>query len=200
MLFGLVPLVLTVEGYLARRKWSGVVGQVMGWVAAAALAFCAVWPAMWVAPVGTLRSVVEGAFSQGLSPHESSNYFVGSVRPDPGAAFYPIAWLFRTTPWVMIGLATLVRRRSGVRLAGTWGLGLFVVAYLVLGTVSAKKFDRYLLPVFPVLDICAGMGLASLAAAVSFWKGAARKWALPFAAATTLLLLLPAQPYAPGVL
>ncbi|NJO07931.1 MAG: hypothetical protein HC876_21775 [Chloroflexaceae bacterium] len=41
-------------------------------------------------------------------------------------------------------------------------LALFVLAFLLMITLSAKKFDRYLLPVFPTLNILAAVGLVGL--------------------------------------
>ena len=123
----------------------------------------AIWPALWRQPVSTLRQVVEGGLRQGLIPHEYSNFFWFARRPDPGPAFAPVAWLFRTTPLVLLGLTGMAvgtLRRDDRRIA-IW-VALLVLAYALIVTVSRKKFDRYLLPVFPLCAILAahGLGLA----------------------------------------
>jgi 4-amino-4-deoxy-L-arabinose transferase-like glycosyltransferase len=40
---------------------------------------------------------------------------------------------------------------------------LFVAAFIVMMSLSAKKYDRYLLPVYAPLDLLSGLGWASLA-------------------------------------
>jgi hypothetical protein len=41
-------------------------------------------------------------------------------------------------------------------------LGLFVVLFTLFMSLGAKKFDRYLLPVYPALDLLAGVGWAAV--------------------------------------
>jgi hypothetical protein len=66
----------------------------------------------------------------------------------------------------------------------------YVLLFLLLMTIPGKKFDRYILPVFPVLNILAALGYVRLAAAVS------RRWlanrAQAVARAVPLLYLLAA--------
>ena len=121
------------------------------------------WPALWVEPLGTLRKVFSTAVGYAEKPHHGGNYFWFAIRADPGPAFYPVAWAFRTTPWVMVGLASLAivaRKRALWRRVGP--LLLFVVAFCAFMTMGAKKFDRYLLPAFLPLDILAAVGWMAL--------------------------------------
>jgi len=161
----------------------------------------ALWPALWVDPLGTLRKVFSAALYYAQEPHGHSNYFWFGMRPDPGAAFYPVAWAFRTTPWVMLGLALLalsLRKRS------PWSIivpiGLFALSFGAFMTVGAKKFDRYLLPVFPSLDILAAIGWMALLGpgrdpARSRWRRAAPAVVIPILTVTQLALVLPSRPY-----
>jgi hypothetical protein len=48
-------------------------------------------------------------------------------------------------------------------------LWAFVVLYVLFMTTGAKKFDRYLLPVFPVIDILAALGLLALGEVIQGW-------------------------------
>jgi hypothetical protein len=81
-----------------------------------------------------------------------------------------VAFLWRTTPLVLIGLVS-----AGLALWGRrWPLAeqpvrqcalallLFALLLTVGMTLGAKKFDRYLLPAFPALDILATLGLFAL--------------------------------------
>ena len=159
------------------------------------------WPALWVDPLGTLQKVFGAAVGYAQEPHGGSNYFWFAVRPDPGPAFYPVAWAFRTTPWVMVGLASLaiaVRKRS--LLTCIIPLLLFALVFAALMTVGAKKFDRYLLPVFLILDILAAIGWMALLGLLtdrlpSAWRRVAPGGATILLAAVQLVLVLPCRPY-----
>jgi 4-amino-4-deoxy-L-arabinose transferase-like glycosyltransferase len=49
-------------------------------------------------------------------------------------------------------------------------LWAFILLYVLFMTTGAKKFDRYLLPIFPVLDILAALGLLALGGVI--WERA----------------------------
>jgi hypothetical protein len=124
------------------------------------------WPALWVDPVSALSQVFGQALNYADTPHWHSNFFWGQIRPDPGPAFYPVVWAFRTTPWVMLGLLLLLPRwRTQEKrsfLQPVTILGGFALIYATFMTLGAKKFDRYLLPVFPFVDLLAAIGWAEL--------------------------------------
>jgi 4-amino-4-deoxy-L-arabinose transferase-like glycosyltransferase len=124
------------------------------------LAFGAVWPAIWVSPVETVRLFVERAVKEGTTPHSGGNFFLGVSRADPGAGLYPMAWILRSTPWVVIGviLALYFTVRLRHRMKDTRSLWLYVVVISAAMMLNAKKFDRYLLPIFPVMDVLAAWG------------------------------------------
>jgi 4-amino-4-deoxy-L-arabinose transferase-like glycosyltransferase len=142
------------------------------WALVAAAMFVILWPAMWVNPLGTVAGVVDKALGYAASPHERDNFFMGQLRADPGPLFYPVATLYRLTPIATIGLflswLTLWRgsRRTGegnggqadasLWLAIFWGLAISFTVFMTLG---AKKFDRYVLPIFPYLNLLAAAGL-----------------------------------------
>jgi hypothetical protein len=141
---------------LLRSSWI-----LLAWGGIAILTLFAVWPALWTDPLGTLHLMVEGAMEEGTQPHSLSNYFAFLRRDDPGLAFYPVAWAFRTTAPVLLGLLVLVFARRQ-RLRGLGPLVLFILLYGLFMTASPKKFDRYLLPIFPAVNLLAAAGLAAL--------------------------------------
>ncbi len=161
-------LVLLLPALLApkakrRAELAQAVGALALWGLVAAAALVAVWPAMWVSPVGTLRNVVDVALFYAETPHKSSNFFWFSARADPGPLFYPVAWAIRATPWVLLGLVGLIVARRRQKPAGPVGyVLLWVLLFGAAMTTGDKKFDRYLLPVFPWLDVLAGMGWIAL--------------------------------------
>ena len=99
--------------------------------------------------------------------HDSQLFFNGEVyEGDPGAYFYPITYLWRTTPVVLLGLilaalALSFPKAELISSANRRPLGmllLFALLFTIFMTLGAKKFDRYLLPIYPPLDLVAGMG------------------------------------------
>jgi hypothetical protein len=135
------------------------------WGCVATLTFVLLWPAMWVDPLGTLR-LMATEMSEYVERHTTVNYFWGQPVADPGPLFYPVALLFRASPALLIGLiAALV---AGWRQKGpfaepvvrqvAFGLLLFTFVLTVGMTLGAKKFDRYLLPAFPALNVLAALG------------------------------------------
>ncbi len=145
------------------------VGALALWGLGGALVFYAIWPSMWLRPGWTLEHVFNVAKEYAENPHASGNFFWGAPVADPGPAFYPVAWAFRSTPWVWVGLvvAALAWRERSSR-------GPILLILLLAGpfaaamTVGEKKFDRYLLPIFPLLDILAALGWVAAAE----WLGA----------------------------
>jgi len=153
----------------------------IGWGAVAWLTYAAFWPAMWVEPATVLSNVFGFVGEHVEEGHELGNYFLGQFTPDPGPLFYPLTWLLRTTPLVFLGLGALLLRGGGPgnrpdlapdRRRRTTMLLLLAYALLcgLMLTLGAKKQDRYLLPIFPILDLLAGVGLVKL------WQIAADRW------------------------
>ncbi len=183
-----------------KRELARAAGAVALWGLVATAVVVAIWPAMWVNPLGTVRNVLGVAKDYAETPHHNLNYFWFAVRPDPGPAFYPLAWAFRTTPWVLLGLVALGMTwrhqpwRKHTALLALW-VGLFVAGM----TVGEKKFDRYLLPVFPWLDVLAALGWICLLRRWPRFTAGRARW-LPAALGAALVagqlaLLWPARPY-----
>jgi hypothetical protein len=144
------------------------------WLGTATLTAFAFWPAMWVAPLQAIQSVVAEVVENGGVPHNWGNFLLGQAANDPGPLFYPITLLARIPPWTTLGLLACVG-------AGVWTwtqhkkhhqaghnaivFTLIAVAglvFLVAMTLAAKKADRYILPAFPFLHILAAAGLVTL--------------------------------------
>jgi 4-amino-4-deoxy-L-arabinose transferase-like glycosyltransferase len=66
----------------------------------------------------------------------------------------------------------VLQRRPELRpelVEGMFSLWAFILLYVLFMTTGAKKFDRYLLPIFPVLDILAALGLLALGGVIWEW-------------------------------
>jgi len=166
---GLLMAAHNLDRYRTVSKWLvATLGMTLLWGIAAGLGFVLAWPAMWVAPLGTLQRMLGLAGRFARTPH-IDNFFLGQHVRNPGPLFYPLSLVVRTTPVVWLGLLgalpLLIRPRQGwppVRPMLLYGL-LYVAAM----TVGAKKFERYLLPVYPILDVVAAAGWVWIAVQIT---------------------------------
>lgn len=148
-----------VGGTIAR--WLGAAALLAG---AAVLTYLFVWPAMHVAPQETVRKMLAYAAEGAGQPREAV-FFAGRVTPDPGIALYLAAIPWRMTPLSLVGAAigVVVAVREARR--GRWTAAVLLawaaVFVLTMGA-GAKKFERYMLPALPALDVVAAVGLAAI--------------------------------------
>lgn len=124
--------------------------------------FILLWPSMWIDPLGTVEQMWHETFGKVNAGHLV--YFFGRPTLDPGFWFYVYVIPFRLTPVVLIGsvisLILLIAGHKGQTAESrtTFLLWLFVISLWLFGTLSPKKQDRYLLPLFPFLDLLAAIG------------------------------------------
>jgi hypothetical protein len=155
------------DGQLGRRRLI----ETAVWCVVAGLVFVSLWPAMWVDPVGTLSRMFDETFGKVEAGHLV--FFMGQPTLDPGPWFYPYVVPFRTSPAIWLGLAASAAvlawrglRRSSVESGERAVAGIlwaFVVSLLLFAEICAKKQDRYLLALFPMLDILAAFGFVWIA-------------------------------------
>jgi 4-amino-4-deoxy-L-arabinose transferase-like glycosyltransferase len=149
-----------------RLRWvRRLLGPLILWGVGVLLTWSIVWPAAWVNLLGTFEIVIQG-FRLGVSDH--SNFLFGEVIPSPGPHYYPVAVFLRMTPWLLFGLVALIfageTRRAHRRAVA--GLLIFGVVFFGLMALQSKKFDRYMLPLFPALNLLAAVG----------WVGVVSRW------------------------
>ena len=209
----IIPVIVLLAVIDAWTRWSGGRGTrlrttiwpsvwpllVLGVVAVAVVVV--LWPAMWVDPIGTTARILEPALAQAAGGHENPLFFNGQLYLDGKIdllSFYPITYLWRSTPVVLAGLlvagaAFALRRqplgRSKARRTVV-GLMLFVVVFALVQNLGAKKFDRYLLPVYAPLDLIAGAGWVAIA---SWLKGRRSLLLSRYAAPLLLVAVIVAQ-------
>ncbi|MFQ5577089.1 MAG: ArnT family glycosyltransferase, partial [Anaerolineae bacterium] len=142
------------------------------WGAAALVVFVALWPAMWSDPLGTLGRMLSETFGKVDEGHLV--YFMGRPTTDPGLWFYLVVIPFRITPLTGLGatlslgmvFVPLWRKKAPANDSPLFPtlysllllLWFYTLTLFLFGDFSPKKQDRYLLPLFPVLDILAVMG------------------------------------------
>lgn len=139
------------------------------WVVIAFGAMVVLWPALWVEPIGTLVSLFEGATKYATTgvPVFLMGTRINSIsHPTKILLFYPVYYVWRSTPLVLIGLFLLVfvyfgkigifRQNDQHQIA----LHLAIFAFLFTVSLYFSKFkaDRYQLAIYPPLDLLAGLG------------------------------------------
>jgi hypothetical protein len=154
-----------------RAGWPAIVARTaaryLAWLGAALLTFWAIWPAMWVAPRAAIGNVIFDLTDNAAIPHASGNFFLGQPVAVPDWRFYAVVLVLRATPFMLLGLLALplALRQARGHLAERHALLGLVGWALLFGlavSFAEKKFDRYLLPAWPELEILAALGLAAL--------------------------------------
>lgn len=166
MFLGPFTLVLAVIAWRAGRasRRRTVLGLV-GFGAATLVTFFALWPALWLAPVEMLGRMLAFLRDTGGEADEVGSFFLGQALGDPGPLYYPVALAFRLTPAIILGLIGLAVAWRRVDRRGRLGLvTLFVLGFSAMMIASPKKFDRYLLPIEPLLAVIAAVGIVSVLA------------------------------------
>ncbi len=193
-----------------KQAWLFWLRSLAAWGLLAVFILFAFFPALWTAPVQVLQKMF--AYTLGSAQGEFSGplFFNGHIYPDgnfgaAGLIFYPISFLWRSTPLALAGLALAIymiianRKKIGrlEDLPTVATLFFFAILFMAFMTLGDKKFDRYLLPSLPPLLLIAGWGwwqfVQSLPALrVASWRGAA---VLAAVAALQLASALPTFPY-----
>lgn len=105
------------------------------------------------------------------TPHEVEHFFLGKVVYDPGWLFYPFVLSIKSTPFmlplVFAGIFLFWKnRKHSVETEDQFRKVLALVVVVLIFTVclsaTSKKFSRYLLPAFPILEILAALGLVGI--------------------------------------
>ena len=187
--------------------------DLLSWLALSAAVYVLLWPALWTAPLETLRGIF-GFIGDNANPRHAA---LAEGGAGSGPLFYPTTFLLRTTPLVLIGLTLLaieliaarrtvavvpwstVRRPSSIvhrPSSVVPALAAYALIFAAAMTAAAKSFDRYLLPAFPALDLLAGLGLTLAARRLRPFGGAGRLLAVAFLLPLLVYPLATSLPYA----
>lgn len=159
-----------------RRLWE-FIRALLVWGGVAALVFVALWPATWVELPSVLGWMEDRLTFHVETTHFNLVFFNGQLTyEDPGLMYYlaTIVWKTTAVTLPMMGAALLFallrNRRRASRL--TWLLVIYAACFTIQMGLAARKDPRYLLPIFPALDIIAALGLAQSVEAI----GRIRQW------------------------
>jgi len=179
----------------AAFRWLGALAF---WGVMALAVFWLLWPAMWADPLAALDGVLSYARGSAQGEFSGPIFFNGQIYADGRLGwaawiFYPLSFLWRATPLVLLGLAAALwarpwaRRHAPEQKTLLAALAGFALLFIIAMSIAEKKFDRYMLPAYAALLPVAGWGLAQLIASLQARiKPAVRRWA-PAALAAALL-------------
>jgi hypothetical protein len=178
---GLIWQLRTAPGYRAAlARWFMTMAA---WTLGAAAMFVLLWPAAWVIPQQTFSLVFNYATGK-VGAEGVKIFFLGQtvLDEDPGLIFYPLNFLLRATPAMLLGLlvglallaprlkTTLSNWRTGPRSlaalldeAGLWALLAYALLYIGGMSLGSHKQDRFIMAAFPALNILAAAALVALA-------------------------------------
>lgn len=142
------------------------------WLISGILTTFILWPALWVAPRSTFVDMWNYSKVAAGQGHENALIFMGVVKKgDPGLLFYPVSILWRTSPADWVGFAALLilgywAWKRQFFTAGQARMVIMAIVYILVLTLvqsfGAKKFDRYILPVFLPIILVSSIGLMIL--------------------------------------
>ena len=143
--------------------WHSTIETLRGfglWILAALAVYFIAWPSLWVNPVGTVSYLFERSTIGVLEAHDA-----GAPTGTLDLMYYPRALLqFGSPVTVVLLLAGLIvggvtaRRGRGALIGRSeWLVLLFIALFLAMITMTAKKGERYALPIVPAIDLLAAV-------------------------------------------
>lgn len=145
---GLLTLLEMILGNNSQKSVLALFTPILQWVLCFVFFFVAFWPAMWVAPAEALKELYGGVSLVGIEGGHEQVYF-GQITWDPGAFFYFVAFFYRSSPFLLLGmLGSLFSIKSfNSKEKKFWLYAvLFSLFYFIQITIPTKKLDRYILP------------------------------------------------------
>lgn len=134
------------------------------------------FPALWKDPAYYLMRMIfwEGRRIGVIAGHDQIIF--GVERAEGGSLFYPLVFLLKTSPLIIIGIVLFIynflRSRAGMRAfiknikERSFGFGTFLavfnLGYIVFMTIASKKVDRYILVMFPFFAYISYAGYESI--------------------------------------
>jgi len=182
------------------------------WVTVFMISIVVFFPAMWANPLTNLKQLLLSPLAAGRVvqvveddlPSESGETmeaaeirFTFTSKSLGYYLRYPRRYLWNATPVILFGLvaalAAYVLKFSLFKVKkarrAVIGLLLFLVVYTLFLTFASKTSAKYYLPVFPVLDLIAGLGCYACVDWVGKLKPFAGKKIFPYLALSAIILV-----------
>ena len=116
--------------------------------------------------VRTVWKVFDGVAWAITTPHNVEHFFLGQVLYDPGWLYLPVGALYKyyavnaslSIRWVSLSVEETSSGRVCATVSDSTRVGSGCPTVHPLSLLTSKKFSRYLLPAFPILEILAALG------------------------------------------
>ncbi len=182
------------------------------WVAVFIISIVIFFPAMWVNPINNLKQLLLSPLTAGRVVQvveDDLTLVSGEIIEADEIRFtfsskslgyylrYPRRYLWNTTPVILFGLMAALAayvfkfslfKVKKVRRA-VIGLLLFLIVYTLFLTFASKTSDKYYIPVYPVLDLIAGLGVYACVDWIGKIKPSAGKKIFPYLALSAIILV-----------
>ena len=176
-MFGVISLIWH---FRDNTQWTaalrGSVLTMLGWLATVITTFIALWPATWTVP-GPTFSLMSDYLIGKVGEEGVKIFFLGQtvLDEDPGLIFYPVIFILRTTPLMLLGLLLgmwlLIRRRwsppaqwrTWLDEPGLWAVLAYAALYVGGMSLGSHKQDRFLMAAFPALNVLAAAAFLQFA-------------------------------------
>ena len=198
-------LLLTRPDFIRHRSWLHHRGRdVAAWLLLIVVMVVFIWPALLFVPnpQGNVLTLKRDYVDAALIPHDmTENYSLNAwhypaallVRVNPGVQFFVLV-LCVILLWELVGS----RVRPGLQLAALTGINrrtiwlilLYIIFFILMMTLGAKKGDRYILPVWPALDTLAAVGVFAAVSSSKYQVVSKLKYLLVPAVGAAVLLWL----------
>ncbi|MEM7330899.1 MAG: glycosyltransferase family 39 protein [Chloroflexota bacterium] len=160
----------TSEGH-NNRHWLG--WSLLVWCGSFVVTSIIAFPALW-SSFSAVFELISGDANRHIGDALRPTFFLGEENFDHGPIFYPISLAFRLSPMPFLGLFLSIglmlqwgrQRYATFEWSKAWRdlqhptvlFILWTVGFIAGITLAAKKFDRYALPVIPILLIWGSLG------------------------------------------
>jgi hypothetical protein len=180
------------------RRWAL---PLLVWLCIVIALFFLLYPAAWAIPGETFGFALREITYHVSQPHTNPVFFHGTAWvSDPGPLYYVYTLAFKSS-WVSFSLALLgllifwrwpsVKRRSAMLVV------VYVVCFAIQMMIGGKKGLRYLLPLFPMFDVLAGLGWLAFQKGIAILvRRSVISWAIAALPIVVLAaMVLPLHPY-----
>jgi 4-amino-4-deoxy-L-arabinose transferase-like glycosyltransferase len=156
--------------------WRNFILPMGMWLIAFTVILYVFFPAMWTKPMRSIERLVSSPLvfaehvvskSSQINMEESDTSFIFEDRPTEYFLRYPLGYIWRITPLILLGLCiTIIAFVGRFGILGELkirrvviGLLLSVIIYTIFLTIPPKSSDKYYIPVYPIMDLLSGIGV-----------------------------------------
>ena len=130
--------------------------------------FITLWPATWVTPIKTIKLLLRSILIGATHFHENKAYFMGKIIHRINPFFYPISLALKlTSVSLLFSVFTIMFLSKKLKSRNIKIILFYIIFFFLFIWGCSKQGDRYLLPIFPMIDLLAAFGLFHLTSSIT---------------------------------